>query len=98
MLTKTSCGTKDGARFWNTIWKRPTSNGLKCKTKYYQNCLDRHLNERGDKTAIIWEPNDPKEEAQHITYKDLHERVCKMANVLTEMGVQKAIVYAYTYL
>ncbi len=59
------------------------------KLNITKNCLDRHLNERGDKTAIIWEPNDPKEEAQHITYKDLHERVCKMANVLTEMGVQK---------
>jgi acetyl-CoA synthetase len=59
------------------------------KLNITKNCLDRHLNERGDKTAIIWEPNDPKEEAQHITYKDLHERVCKMANVLTELGVQK---------
>lgn len=59
------------------------------KLNITKNCLDRHLNERGDKTAIIWEPNDPKEEAQYITYKDLHERVCKMANVLTEMGVQK---------
>ncbi|MCL1668816.1 acetate--CoA ligase [Elizabethkingia ursingii] len=59
------------------------------KLNITKNCLDRHLNERGDKTAIIWEPNDPKEEAQHITYKDLHERVCKMANVLTELGVEK---------
>ncbi|WP_407481338.1 acetate--CoA ligase [Elizabethkingia meningoseptica] len=59
------------------------------KLNITKNCLDRHLNERGDKTAIIWEPNNPNEEAQHITYKDLHERVCKMANVLTELGVQK---------
>ncbi|PUB34613.1 acetyl-coenzyme A synthetase [Elizabethkingia sp. YR214] len=59
------------------------------KLNITKNCLDRHLNERGDKTAIIWEPNDPKEEAQHITYKDLHERVCKMANILTELGVKK---------
>ncbi len=59
------------------------------KLNITKNCLDRHLAERGDKTAIIFEPNDPKEDAQHISYKDLHERVCKMANVLTEMGIQK---------
>ncbi|MGB5645589.1 MAG: acetate--CoA ligase [Muriicola sp.] len=54
-----------------------------------ENCLDRHLYVRGDKTAILFEPNDPKEEAQHITYKQLHARVCKLANVLKEQGVQK---------
>ncbi|HPZ25681.1 MAG TPA: acetate--CoA ligase [Kaistella sp.] len=59
------------------------------KLNITKNALDRHLSLRGDKTAIIWEPNDPNEEAQHITYRDLHERVCKMANVLTEMGIQK---------
>ncbi|NAW51742.1 acetate--CoA ligase [Elizabethkingia argentiflava] len=59
------------------------------KLNITKNCLDRHLNKRGDKTAIIWEPNNPSEEAQYITYKDLHQRVCKMANVLTELGVQK---------
>ena len=59
------------------------------KLNITKNCLDRHLNTRGDKTAIIWEPNNPEEEAQHITYKDLHERVCKMANVLTELGIKK---------
>ena len=59
------------------------------KLNITKNCLDRHLNTRGDKTAIIWEPNDPNEAAQHISYKELHERVCKMANVLTELGVQK---------
>ena len=59
------------------------------KLNITKNALDRHLSLRGDKTAIIWEPNDPNEEAQHITYRDLHERVCKMANVLTEMGTQK---------
>jgi acetyl-CoA synthetase len=47
------------------------------------------LARRGDKTAIIFEPNNPTEEAQHITYNDLHERVCKMANVLKNKGVQK---------
>ncbi len=54
-----------------------------------ENCLDRHLATRADKTAILFEPNDPKEEAQHITYRELHERVCRMANVLAEQGVEK---------
>ncbi|RRQ48895.1 acetate--CoA ligase [Maribacter algicola] len=54
-----------------------------------ENCIDRHLPTRGNKTAILFEPNDPKEEAEHITYRQLHERVCKMANVLLEKGVKK---------
>lgn len=54
-----------------------------------ENCIDRHLRIRGDKTAIIFEPNDPKEEAEHITYTQLHERVCKFANVLKDQGVKK---------
>ncbi|MCL4164983.1 UNVERIFIED_CONTAM: hypothetical protein GTU68_008183, partial [Idotea baltica] len=53
------------------------------------NCIDRHLETRGDQTAIIFEPDDPKEEAQHITYKALHSSVCKMANILEELGVRK---------
>ncbi|HUH28635.1 acetate--CoA ligase [Gelidibacter sp.] len=59
------------------------------KLNITENCLDRHLLNRGDKTAIIFEPNDPNEEAQHITYKQLHERVCKMANVLKDLGIKK---------
>ncbi|GMN05627.1 acetate--CoA ligase [Croceitalea sp. MTPC5] len=54
-----------------------------------ENCIDRHLHIRGDKTAILFEPNDPSEEAQHITYKELHGRVCKMANVLNAKGIKK---------
>ncbi len=54
-----------------------------------ENCIDRHLRSRGDKTAILFEPNDPKEEAEHITYNELHERVCKFANVLKDQGVEK---------
>ena len=54
-----------------------------------ENCIDRHLTTRGNKTAILFEPNDPNEAAQHITYKQLHERVCKFANVLKSQGVQK---------
>ncbi len=53
------------------------------------NCIDRHLDKRGDQTAIIWEPDDPKDPALHITYKDLHRSVCKMANVLRELGVTR---------
>ncbi|MDF2551132.1 MAG: acs [Chryseobacterium sp.] len=59
------------------------------KLNITKNCLDRHLSVRGEKTAIIWEPNDPKEEAQHISYNDLYTRVNKTANVLKEMGIQK---------
>ena len=53
------------------------------------NCIDRHLATRGDQTAIIWEPDDPADDAQHITYKELHAKVMKMANVLKHMGVKK---------
>ena len=53
------------------------------------NCIDRHLETRGDQTAIIFEPDDPAEEALHITYKQLHASVCKMANILEDMGVRK---------
>ncbi|MFT5270958.1 MAG: acetyl-CoA synthetase [bacterium] len=53
------------------------------------NCIDRHLAERGDQTAIIWEPDSPTDKSEHITYKDLHGHVCKFANVLKEMGVGK---------
>ncbi|KPM33836.1 Acetyl-coenzyme A synthetase [Croceitalea dokdonensis DOKDO 023] len=54
-----------------------------------ENCIDRHLHIRGHKTAILFEPNNPGEEARHITYKELHEQVCKMANVLSEKGIKK---------
>ena len=53
------------------------------------NCIDRHLETRGDQTAIIFEPDDPEEAAKHISYKDLHRSVCKMANILEDMGVRK---------
>ncbi len=54
-----------------------------------ENCIDRHLYTRGDKTAILFEPNDPKEPAVHITYRQLHERVSKFANVLKDQGIGK---------
>ena len=52
------------------------------------NCLDRHLEKRGDQTAIIWEGDDPKED-KRITFKELHSEVCKFANALKELGVKK---------
>ncbi len=54
-----------------------------------ENCIDRHLATRGDKTAIIFEPNSPDESAQHITYNQLHEKVCRFANVLKSKGIGK---------
>ena len=54
-----------------------------------ENCIDRHLATRGEKTAILFEPNNPSEEAKHITYNQLHARVNQFANVLKEQGVNK---------
>jgi len=59
------------------------------KLNITENCIDRHLYTRGDKTAIIFEPNSPDEKALHITYRELHERVCRFANVLKENGIKK---------
>jgi acetyl-CoA synthetase len=53
------------------------------------NCVDRHLATRGDKTAIIWEPDNPDEGAKHITYNELSANVNRMANILKDMGVTK---------
>ena len=53
------------------------------------NCIDRHLVSRANQTAIIWEPDDPKDGALHITYRDLFEQTCRMANVLKGLGVGK---------
>ncbi|NUH64770.1 acetate--CoA ligase [Sulfitobacter sp. S0837] len=53
------------------------------------NCIDRHLETRGDQTAIIWEPDDPKDDALHISYRELHANTCRMANVLRDLGVGK---------
>ena len=53
------------------------------------NCIDRHLEARGDQTAIIWEPDDPKDADQHISYKELHRRTCRMANILETLGVRR---------
>ncbi|MDO5608738.1 MAG: acetate--CoA ligase, partial [Capnocytophaga sp.] len=59
------------------------------KLNITDNCIDRHLEDKADQTAIIWEPNNPKDEALHITYRELSVRVNKMANVLKEQGIGK---------
>ena len=86
----------------NFVWRKKWSkvleyDWLKPETKWFlnaqlnitENCLDRHLETHGDQTAIIWEPNNPKESAKHITYKELHSQVCSFANVLKNNGVEK---------
>ncbi len=57
-------------------------------TNVAHNCIDRHLAKRGDQTAIIFEGDDPKDDAK-ITYRELHEHVCRFANVLKRHGVKK---------
>ena len=59
------------------------------KLNITENCIDRHLETRGDKTAILFEPNNPEDEAEHITYNQLSERVNKFANVLKDHGIKK---------
>ena len=54
-----------------------------------ENCLDRHLAERGDQPAIVWEPNDPEEHYRILSYKELHYKVCQFANVLKNNGLKK---------
>ncbi len=59
------------------------------KLNITENCLDRHLKTQPNQTAIIFEPNDPKETAQHISYEELHSRVCRVANMLMAHGAKK---------
>lgn len=59
------------------------------KLNITKNCIDRHLANKGDQSAIIFEPNDPNEPAQHFTYSQLYAEVSKMANVLRAQGVEK---------
>ena len=53
------------------------------------NCLDRHLEESSDKTAIVWEPNDPMQETRKLSYRELHSSVCQFANGLRANGIGK---------
>ena len=86
----------------NFTWYKKWDNVLewdfkKPEIKWYQgaklniteNCIDRHLSTKGTKTAILFEPNNPGEETQHITYNQLHERVNRFANVLKNEGIKK---------
>jgi len=86
----------------NFLWRKKWDNVLEWnfkepKIKWFQgaklniteNCLDRNLASIGNKPAIIWEPNDPKEQHRILTYNELHEQVCKFANVLKNNGVKK---------
>jgi len=60
------------------------------------NCIDRHLATRGDQVAIIWEPDDPEAPPRHITYHELHENTCRMANLLKAQGVgrgDRVVIY-----
>ncbi|MBD0849898.1 acetate--CoA ligase [Maribacter arenosus] len=83
---------------WRKKWDRVLEwDFTKPEVKWFQgaklniteNCIDRHLATRRNKTAILFEPNDPKERAEHITYGQLYEKVCKMANVLKNNGIKK---------
>ena len=84
------------------LWRKKWDNVLswdfkKPEVKWFEgaqlniteNCIDRHLATRGNKTAIIFEPNNPDEAAVHITYKQLYHRVNQFANVLKEQGIKK---------
>lgn len=79
---------------WDTVleWDFKTPdvkwfNGAKLNIT--ENCIDRHLADKADQTAILWEPNNPEEAVQKFTYKELHTAVCKMANVLKKHGIKK---------
>ena len=83
---------------WKSPWKQTLDyDFLKPEVKWFvggklnitENCLDRHLATQPNKTAILFEPNDPAEAAQHITYKELHKRVCQTANMLKANGAKK---------
>ena len=81
-------------RTWDKVaaWSFEGDVGIRwfdgAKVNVAWNCLDRHLEERGDKPAILWEGDEPGEE-RRITFRELHAEVCKLANVLKARGVQK---------
>ena len=79
---------------WNTVlewdFSKPAVKWFEgAQLNITENCIDRHLATRGDKTALLFEPNDPTEAAEHITYRQLYERVNKFANVLKKQGIRK---------
>ena len=79
---------------WDTVldwdFSKPEISWFKgAKLNITENCIDRHLTTHGDKTAILFEPNHPEEDAEHISYNELYKRVNKFANVLKEQGIKK---------
>lgn len=73
---------------WN--FKEPRVEWFKgARLNITENCIDRHLATRGEEPAIIWEPNNPDERTRIVTYNRLHKRVCQVAQMLTNLGVQK---------
>ncbi|HEY4151316.1 MAG TPA: acetate--CoA ligase [Chitinophagaceae bacterium] len=87
-----------GNFYWRKKWDKVLEwNFKEPRVKWFEggrlniteNCLDRHLSERGNTPALIWEPNDPQEHHRVLTYKELHFKVCQFANVLKNNGVRK---------
>ncbi len=83
---------------WNKKWDKVLDYDFEearfywyrgAKLNITTNCIDRHLHDKADQTAIIFEPNNPDQEAQHISYQQLHDNVCKMANIIRDSGVTK---------
>ena len=83
---------------WSKKWDKVQSGNFKdlnvkwfegASTNMSYNCLDRHLEERGDKVAVIYEDNDPNIAPRSFTYKELHAEVCRMANVMKDNGIKK---------
>ena len=78
----------DKALQWN--FKEPSIKWFEGgKLNITENCIDRHLEELGDKPAMIWEPNNPEDRVRVVTYNRLHKRVCQFAQVLKNNGVKK---------
>ena len=86
----------------NFLWKQPWETVLEfdfsipkiswfkgAQLNITENCIDRHLDKNGNKTAILFEPNDPNAATEHITYSELHRRVNQFANVLKTKGISK---------
>lgn len=84
------------------VWKRKWDSVLEwnftepkiewfkgAKLNITENALDRHLKDRANKKALIWEANDPKEKSKQYTYRELYEQVCQFANALKKLGIQK---------
>lgn len=87
-----------GTFYWRKRWDKVQTGGFETadikwfeggKLNITENALDRHLNTIGNKTAFIFEPNHPDSFRRTITYKQLHEDVCRFANVLEEKGIRK---------